>query len=149
MVEIKRIQKASPAILKKINSFVSQMSLSSTPPKLMTKDYFYSLVAQPNFHFLVALDAGTKKIIGMISVYFVKMPHGLNCFASDLFVETPYRKWGIGPLLVKKAIELARENRARHINMRTNPKRVEADRLYRALGFRRMETNFYRINLFK
>ena len=90
-----------------------------------------------------------KKAIGILNLYFIRLPSGLMAVIEDLVIDEPYRRWGVGPLLVKKAIEMAKARKARHISLRTNPKRVEANKLYLAMGFHRMETNFYRINLFK
>lgn len=134
-----------------VNRLLAQLSLSKVPPKPLTLPMFKAMLSQPDLHLLAAIvgDGRNEKIIGILSIYFVRIPSGLIAWAEDLLVDQPYRKWGIGRLLMEKGIELARELRARHISLRTNPKRVEANKLYQAVGFQRMETNFYRINLFK
>jgi ribosomal protein S18 acetylase RimI-like enzyme len=151
MVQVRIIKKANADLLETLNRLMGQMSLGPTRPKPLTSAILKSLLAQKNIHLLAAVadSAGKKKILGLLTVYFVHIPSGLTCIAEDLIIDEPYRKWGIGRILMERGIELAREKRARHISLRTNPKRIEANKLYQALGFQKMETNFYRINLFK
>ena len=147
MITIKILKKPTNAALESLNHLMSQMSLGPVPPKKISSKEFKELLAQKELNFLVA-EAG-KKAIGILNLYFIRLPSGLMAVIEDLVIDEPYRRWGVGPLLVKKAIEMAKARKARHISLRTNPKRVEANKLYLAMGFHRMETNFYRINLFK
>lgn len=134
-----------------VNYLMGQMSLSATRPKPLTSAMMKAMLSQKNVYFLAAVadSTGNEKIIGLLTIYFIRIPSGLTCVAEDLIIDEPYRKWGVGRILMERGIELAKEKRARHISLRTNPKRVEANKLYQALGFQKMETNFYRINLFK
>lgn len=151
MFKIKRLKKYSTKVLREINYLTAQMSLTKTPPQPLTSKIFKELLAQKNVYFFVALarPKGTEKIIGILSIYFVRIPTGLICWAEDLLVDKLYHKWGVGRLLMEEGVELAHQKRARHINLRTNPKRIEANKLYQQMGFKRMKTNFYRINLYK
>jgi len=151
MIEIKILKKATADLLEAVNRLMGQMSLSRTRPKPLTPAILTLLLAQENVYFLAAVAdyKGKEKIVGALTIYFVRIPSGLTCVAEDLIIDEPYRKWGIGRILMERGIELAKAKRSRHISLRTNPKRLEANKLYQALGFKRMETNFYRINLYK
>jgi len=149
MLEIKVLKKNSVATLKEVNRLMSQMSLSAVPPKAISAKDFREILSQKNLSFLIAEAkiAGSKKVVGILSLYFVRLPSGLIAVIEDLVVDHPYRLLGVAPLLVKQAIAMAVARRARHISLRTNPQRAEANKLYQSMGFQKRETNFYRINL--
>ncbi len=86
-------------------------------------------------------------MIGFVIIYFIRIASGFFAVAEDLVVDEPYRRWGIGRLLMEYGIEMAEKKHARHISLRTNPKRTDANKLYRQMGFKQMPTNFFRINL--
>ena len=151
MINITRLKTFNTEVLAEINRLLVQMSLTNVPPKALTGLVSKDILSQKNVHLLVAKGGDNKdqKLVGMLTLYFIGMPSGLFAIMEDLIVDKPYRKWGVGRLLVEEGIKLASQKKARHISLRTNPKRVEANRLYRAMGFKLMPTNFYRINIFK
>ncbi|MBI3631527.1 MAG: GNAT family N-acetyltransferase [Candidatus Staskawiczbacteria bacterium] len=151
MVEIKLIKKVKKSELVDINNLISQMSLTSTSPKPMTMAVCQEMLSQKNLFFLVAVGKidGQQKIIGILSIYFIRIPTGLVAWSEDLVIDTAYRGWGLGRLLMEASIKLAYKKRSRHLNLRTNPQRIEANKLYQLLGFKRLNSNFYRINMFK
>ena len=143
------LKKATSEALQDVNHLVSQLSLGPTPCKPLTHAQLKELVSQKNAFFLTvsAQEGKRKKIIGFQILYFVRIPSGVLAVLEDLFVEEPYRKWGVGRSLMEYAIVAAEKKGARHISLRTNPKREEANKLYQHMGFHLMTTNFYRINL--
>lgn len=152
MIEIKVLKKVSGSTLAAVNHLMSQMSLGATLARKISPKEFRELLGQKCLSFLTAeasVAGGKSKIIGMLSLYFVSLPSGLIAIVEDLVVDRPYRLFGAAPLLVKKAIEMANRKKARHISLRTNPERAEANKFYLSMGFQKRETNFYRINLFK
>ncbi|MEK7500710.1 MAG: GNAT family N-acetyltransferase [Patescibacteria group bacterium] len=151
MFKITQLRQAAPRALKEINSLISKLSLSRIPPKRLTGGFYKKLLGQKDFFLFGARGphGSNDKLVGILSIYFVRIPTGLIACAEDLIVQEDYRRWGVGRLLMEKGIEMARLRQARHISLRTNPKRVEANRLYRSLGFKQMAANFYRINLFR
>lgn len=147
--KIKILKRVTAPCLKDINRLLSQLSLSKTPPRPLTYGQFMSLLKQKNIFFLVATSSSgvNGRIIGFIVMYLVRIPSGLIAMAEDLIIEEPYRKWGMGRLLMEYAIALAEKKHARHISLRTNPQRIEANKLYKKIGFMLIPTNFFRINL--
>ena len=142
------LKKHSVKSLQDINKLLSQISLTSVKPRPVSQSTLRSILAQPSLRFIAAV-AEDGMIVGMLILYFVRIPSGLSAWLEDLVIDTKLRHWGIGRLLVEKGIMLARKKKARHLNLRTNPVRTEANKLYQKLGFSKMETNFYRINLFR
>lgn len=151
MVKVKIIKKVKEKELIEINKLISQIGLTRIPPKPITMTVYRKMLDQKCLFFLAATGkvGGNQKIIGVLSVYFARIPTGLIAWSEDLVVDAPYRRWGVGRLLMEASIKLARQKRSRHLNLRTNSKRVQANKLYQGLGFKRMESNFYRINMFK
>lgn len=147
--KIKILTRATTVDVKDVNRLLSQLSLSNTPPRPLTYGQFTSLLKQKNVFFLVIMSSlGAKgRIIGFIIIYLVRIPSGLLAVAEDLIIDKPYRKWGVGRILMEHAIDLAEKKGARHISLRTNPQRIEANKLYEQMGFHLMPTNFFRINL--
>ncbi len=148
MIKIQLLKKADPQALQVINHLMSQMSLTRMRPKKISLKKFKFMLSQPGLYLFTARSE-SEKIIGMVSLYFVGLPSGLHAVVEDLIVDKPYRYFGIGRLLMEKVIKLATVRKARHLSLRTNSKRLEAMKLYEALGFNNRPTNFYRINLFK
>lgn len=148
-IKIKVFKKITTKALHQVNHLLSQLSLTNTPPTPLTYGQFTSLLGQQQVFFLTAMSSTDAKamIIGFLMVYVVRIPSGLVAVAEDLIIDKPYRKWGVGRFLMEYAIMLAEKKGARHISLRTNPQRIEANKLYEQMGFHLVTTNFFRINL--
>lgn len=151
MFKITRIKNYKPETIREVNRLMSQIGLTKHRLKPLTEKVFKSLIGQKGVMLFGACsdrEMGSK-LFGIVTIYFVRVPSGLTAFVEDLVIDEPYREWGVGRVLLEHCVNLARQKKARHINLRTNPVRVEANKLYQAAGFNLMKTNFYRINLFK
>jgi len=96
---------------------------------------------------LVVRDKGNNKIIGMGSIYFIRTLGGFKGYIEDVVIDKNYRGLGLGRRLVCKLIEVAKEHGATRIDLTSNPKRKIANALYIKLGFKKINTNFYRLEL--
>ena len=76
-----------------------------------------------------------------------------NWILNDLYVEAAYRKQGIGEKLIKTAMDFAKQNDAKFVELSTAVDNYNAQSLYEQIGFQKQppETDFftYRINLKK
>jgi len=76
-----------------------------------------------------------------------------NWILNDLYVEAAYRKEGIGEKLIKTAMDFAKQNDAKFVELSTAVDNYNAQSLYEQIGFQKQppETDFftYRINLKK
>jgi len=74
-----------------------------------------------------------------------------NWILNDLYVDTGFRKQGIGETLIKSAMEFAKKGGAKYIELSTAIDNYTAQSLYTAIGFEKQEPdkNFmsYRISL--
>jgi len=74
-----------------------------------------------------------------------------NWILNDLYVDTGFRKQGIGETLIKSAMEFAKKEGAKYVELSTAVDNYTAQSLYTAIGFKKQEPdkNFisYRISL--
>ena len=68
----------------------------------------------------------------------------MRAWIEDVVVTAAARGRGVGELLNREALRLARELGARTVDLTSRPEREAANRLYAKLGFERRETNVYR-----
>jgi ribosomal protein S18 acetylase RimI-like enzyme len=59
-------------------------------------------------------------------------------------VDRDARGHGVGTALTMAALDLAHQQGARSVDLTSRASRVEANRLYQQLGFRRRDSNVYR-----
>ncbi len=64
---------------------------------------------------------------------------GLECYLAELYVVPAMRGRGLGRALMQRAIELARERGADHMELGTGEQDVAARGLYESLGFSNRE----------
>jgi ribosomal protein S18 acetylase RimI-like enzyme len=86
-------------------------------------------------------------VVGTLSLIFYRVPTGLRARIEDLVVLSQARGLGIGRALMLHAIALAREQKAHVVDLTCNPRRIQANHLYQRLGFRKWDTNVYRLVL--
>jgi ribosomal protein S18 acetylase RimI-like enzyme len=74
-----------------------------------------------------------------------------NWILNDLYVDTAYRKQGIGEKLIKAAVSFAKSENAKFVELSTAADNYTAQSLYEAIGFQKQmpESGFitYRIEL--
>ena len=74
-----------------------------------------------------------------------------NWILNDLYVDSGFRKQGIGETLIKSALEFAKKEGAKYLELSTAIDNYTAQSLYTAIGFEKQEPdkNFisYRISL--
>jgi ribosomal protein S18 acetylase RimI-like enzyme len=87
------------------------------------------------------------KIIGALTLTVYRVPTGIRSIIEDVIVDNSARGQGVGEVLMKYAIEVAREKGASNISLTCNPMRESANRLYQRMGFKKRETNAYQLKL--
>ena len=88
-------------------------------------------------------------IIGSGTLALFRTPSGLHGHIEDVIVDGNFRGRGIGELLIKELLRIARENGLTGLSLTCNPRRVEANQLYRKMGFTEWKTNTYWYDLKK
>jgi ribosomal protein S18 acetylase RimI-like enzyme len=83
----------------------------------------------------------------MLTIGTYKTPTGIKVWIEDVVVDGSHRGKGIGKELMLFAIDYSRSLGAKDIKLTSRPARIEANELYKKLGFKKYETNFYRYQL--
>jgi ribosomal protein S18 acetylase RimI-like enzyme len=105
-----------------------------------------AILGTPGVHLLVARD-DEGRIVGTATVSTYRTPTRRRAHIDDVVVDDRARGQGVGAALTTEAIRLAREMGAEQVDLTSTPEREAANRLYQRLGFRRRETNVYRLSL--
>jgi len=112
---------------------------SAIPPSL---EKLRLITANPATYLFVARH--NHRLVASLSLVTFVTATGVRAWIEDVVVDSSCRGQGIASLLVKHALEQAGLAGANHVDLTSRPERVEANRLYRQLGFSIRETNVYR-----
>jgi len=95
----------------------------------------------------VALVNDKSKPVGFTQLYpkYSSARVVKNWILNDLYIDKEYRKQGIGEKLIKTAMNFAKENNAKFVELSTAVNNYTAQSLYEQIGFekRSPETDFY------
>ena len=135
--------KADDALHDAVAGLVPQLSSSSPPPTLAQ---LQRIIEDPATTLLVARDTG-RTVVGMLTLALFRLPTGLRAWIEDVVVDDAARGTGVASALVHAALDEARAQGARTVDLTSRPDREAANRLYLRLGFARRATNVYRYEL--
>jgi ribosomal protein S18 acetylase RimI-like enzyme len=124
-----------------VRSLILKLGTRSKP---LSDEDWHELVESPVTTVLAVRDE-EKHIIGMVTVAVYRIPYLRKAYLDDLIVDETYRGKGIGTKLLEAAVEFAREKGAAYIDFTSHPSRVKANELYEKLGFKKKESNTYRL----
>jgi len=140
-MEIFQVFQITPDVVEALERLIPQLTKNHPPPtdaelkSLVTSDSSVLLVARVSDH--------SNPIVGILTLVVYRVPTGVRARIEDVVVEQTMRGKGIGELLMKRALEMAKAAGADGVALTSNPRREAANRLYRRLGFKRWETNLY------
>ncbi|MFC2065241.1 GNAT family N-acetyltransferase [Chloroflexota bacterium] len=86
-------------------------------------------------------------IAGMLAFTHYMVPSGKNGHIDDFVVNSAFRRKGIGRALIDRALNIAKEMKLNQVSLTSNPSRIEANKLYRSIGFNKIVTNVYRYDI--
>ncbi len=88
---------------------------------------------------LLAIDEDTDEFVGMIIAELRIDPFGSSEGSiKQFFLKEPYRKKGVGSLLLKKALEHLKKIKVEKIRVNIKERAVEAAKLYDKLNFKKV-----------
>ncbi|MBK9680579.1 MAG: GNAT family N-acetyltransferase [Saprospiraceae bacterium] len=111
------------------------------PP--MSEDHLQRILDHPTVRLILALEENI--IVGAITLAWYPIPTGMRACIEDVIVDNGHRGQKIGEALVMLAISEAKKLDIKQIDLTSRPDRVAANSLYQSLGFKKRETNPYRI----
>lgn len=95
----------------------------------------------------LAIDTETQEIVGMGSLLHNEKLTAKFGTIEDVVVNEDHRGQGIGRKITENLIENGRQMGLKYIELTSSPMRVEANALYKKLGFELRKTNAYRMDL--
>lgn len=134
----------TPDLREGFDRLVPQLSSSNPPPG---DDQLRAIIASPASILLVARDGDGGRILGSLTLVVFPIPTGIRAWIEDVVVDEAARGRGVGEALNRAALDRARAEGARTVDLTSRPTREAANRLYRRLGFVQRDTNIYRYDL--
>ena len=119
-------------------------SLRSVPVTI-DEVFLEKLLSDDRFNLFVAED-DDRNVMGMLTLTSCPTLAGEKVWVEDVIVDEKFRGKGVGRVLLRAAIDFARnEMKAQAVYLTSNPSRVQARSLYRSEGFEEYETGVFRI----
>jgi ribosomal protein S18 acetylase RimI-like enzyme len=142
-VSVEPVRVVTPELVAALDALLPQLTGAAST---VTAADLAAMVAAPGQCLLVARD-DDGRIVGTATLSTCRTPTRRRAHLDDVVVDGSARGLGVGAALTTAAIDLARALGAEQIDLTSNPDREAANRLYQRLGFRRRETNVYRLSL--
>jgi len=121
---------------------IPQLSRSNPPPSDRELE---EMVMAPGTFVLVAREG--MQLLGSLTLVIFRIPTGMRAWIEDVVVDEAARGKGVGEALNREALDIARREGCKTVDLTSRPSREAANRLYQRLGFVARETNVYRYDL--
>ena len=130
-------------LLEAFGRLIPQLSKSSPAP---SENELEEMVTAPGTFVLMARDAD-RHIVGSLTLVIFRIPTGMRAWIEDVVVDESARGQGAGEALNQFALDIARREGCKTVDLTSRPSREVANRLYQRLGFVARDTNVYRYDL--
>ena len=138
-VVVEAVDVATPELVTALNGLLPQLSSNAQPLSLADLE---TLVHSPSTTLFVARNE--DDVVGTLTLVVFPIPSGERAWIEDVVVDEGARGLGVGEALTRAALDVARSNGVRTVDLTSRPSREAANALYLKLGFERRETNVYR-----
>jgi ribosomal protein S18 acetylase RimI-like enzyme len=138
-VVVEPVDVATPELVTSLNVLLPQLSSNAQPLSLADLE---TLVHSPSTTLFVARNE--DDVVGTLTLVVFPIPSGERAWIEDVVVDEGARGLGVGEALTRAALDVARSNGVRTVDLTSRPSREAANALYLKLGFERRETNVYR-----
>jgi ribosomal protein S18 acetylase RimI-like enzyme len=144
-VVVSEATETTPELVEAFERLVPHLSKSNPPP---TAEEVAAMVASDASIVLIARDPERDdEIVGTLTLAIFRIPTGLRAWIEDVIVDPRVERRGIGAALTNAAVDRARAEGAKTVDLTSRPSREAANRLYRRVGFEVRDTNVYRHTL--
>jgi GNAT superfamily N-acetyltransferase len=123
------------AIGELLHRFAAEFGDTTPGPETLARRARELIGRRESVFLLADADAGIAQLRFRPSVWTGR----LDCYLEDLYVVPPERGRGLGRALLERAIDVARERGATHMDLATGESDVAARGLYEAFGFTNRE----------
>ncbi len=142
MIEIDRLTEATQSAADDLSALASELHGDE---RRMPADALAHMLEDTDTILIVARDG--ERIIGMATLYVIQKIARRNGILEDVVVSEVYRGQGIGERLVRGIIDVAPDVGVQSITLSSRPVRIAAHKLYEKLGFKKRETDVFRLAL--
>ncbi len=143
--QIRMLMPGDDPDMRQIQNVVAQLAPDYPPPG---KAAIGKIINSQDSKMFVVMDKSQPPvIIGVMVVLIIRLLTCTKVQIEDVVVDHRFRGLGIGKRLLQSAISLAAEIGAAKIDLTSTPDKVEANGLYKKLGFKLRNTNVYRLEL--
>lgn len=139
-MKILQVINISDEIVEAFELLIPQLA-NVIPPN---KGQLEKIISSDNCCLYIARDGNVDKIVGTLTLIVMNTPTGVQAWIEDVVVDENARGKGVGKALILTSLKRAEEMGAKSVCLTSRPSRVDANRLYRSLGFIQPETNYYR-----
>jgi ribosomal protein S18 acetylase RimI-like enzyme len=141
---IEVLKNADESIVADINKLLKQLRTDAADQDVTLTELEYVVRNQDSI-MVVVKDGG--HVVGMATLYIMQKMGKRTGQVEDVVVDETYRGQGLGEAVMKKIIDVAREERVKSISLTSRPERVAGNKLYQKLGFEQKQTNVYRFKV--
>jgi ribosomal protein S18 acetylase RimI-like enzyme len=138
-IGVEILDEVTDDVVEAFGRLLPQLSRSAKP---LDAAAIAAVASDPAVTVLLARSDG--RIAGSLSLVMFRIPTGLRAWIEDVVVDEAARGQGVGAILTREALRLARQAGVRTVDLSTRPARVAAGRLYEREGFKQRETRMYR-----
>lgn len=145
MITLSILRRATARSARELNALMEQMSRSKHSARRMTAAGLRAVLADPDIIVFVIKDA--ERIIATGTLLIMHTLIGVRARLEDVVVDTAYRGRGLGRKISRALIAEAKRRKATSVEFTSRPSRNAAVSMYEKLGFRKHDTNVYRLGI--
>jgi ribosomal protein S18 acetylase RimI-like enzyme len=142
-MKIKEINRFNKRVFENVLKMLPQLSPEAVLP---SEEYFKSILTSENSHFFIA-ELDNNQIAGMLTIGVYRTPSGIKVWIEDVVVDESQRGKGFARELMLFAIDYSKKTGAGSASLTSRPTRIEANELYKKMGFIQYATNVYKYHL--
>ena len=142
-VTVEEATAVTPELGEAFRLLIPQLSRSSPAPNATELE---EMVTAPGTFVLLARD-DDRRILGSLTLVIFRIPTGMRAWIEDVVVDESARGKGAGEALNRFALDVARREGCKTVDLTSRPSREAANRLYQRIGFEPRDTNVYRYEL--
>lgn len=141
-MDIKELKHLSDAQIADLLVLMAELD----PEIAVSPDMLRAAAADPATHLFAAVEGG--RIAACATLCISQSPTGRKGAIEDVVVGSAFRGRGLGRMMMEHIIEYARQKHSPIVlHLTSRPAREAANRLYRAVGMHRYDTNVYKLKL--
>jgi GNAT superfamily N-acetyltransferase len=146
-MDIVEVSQATDELVEAFQRLMPQLSSSAAVPTFAELQDIAT--SRASILFIARDPEKSGRIVGSLTLVVFRIPTGVRAWIEDVVVDTELRGRGIGEALTRAALERAKQEGAKTVDLTSRPSREAANRLYQRVGFVQRVTNLYRYDLEK